>query len=284
MKILIIGSTGMLGNTMMRVLSEQRNLKIFGTARSQKAKNYFQSKIADCLIYPVNVNENKTLKDLFSRCNPDIVINCVGLVKQSSHSSDPLSMISLNSLLPWRLAELCEKNSSRLIQISTDCVFSGLKGLYCESDIPDAKDIYGRSKLLGELSYPHTTTIRTSIIGHEIVSRHGLLEWFLSQEGQCYGYTNAIFSGLPTVVLSQIIRDELIPRQDLSGVYHVAADPISKYNLLKLIGLVYKKKIKIIPDNKIVVNRSLNAERFLGVTNYVVPPWTELVNTMHAFK
>jgi dTDP-4-dehydrorhamnose reductase len=134
------------------------------------------------------------------------------------------------------------------------------------------------------VAYPHTVTLRTSIIGHELQSAHGLVNWFLSQQEHCNGYTRAIFSGLPTVVLAQIIRDVVIPRTDLSGVYHVAAQPISKYDLLKLVADVYGKKIEIVPSDKLVIDRSLNAERFSAATGYVVPGWPELIKLMHSYK
>jgi len=149
--------------------------------------------------------------------------------------------------LPHRLARLCELSGARLVHMSTDCVFAGDKGCYLESDPSDAKDLYGRSKFLGEVAYPHAVTLRTSIIGHELQSAHGLVGWFLAQQERCNGYTKAVFSGLPTVVLAQIIRDVVIPRPDLSGVYHVAAEPIAKYDLLKLIAETYGKTIEIVP-------------------------------------
>ena len=168
--------------------------------------------------------------------------------------------------------------------MSTDCVFSGEKGSYRESDSPDARDLYGRSKLLGEVAYPHTVTLRTSIIGHELQSAHGLVEWFLSQEERCYGFTKAIFSGLPTVVLAQIIRDFVIPNNDLSGLYHVASEPISKFELVKLIASTYGKSINVQPDERVVIDRSLNADRFRSATGFVSSDWMEMIKTMKSFN
>ena len=128
-----------------------------------------------------------------------------------------------------RHGNLCKLVGARLIHVSTDCVFSGSKGGYAEDDVADAGDVYGKSKALGEVLYPHTITLRTSTIGHELQSQYGLLDWFLSQNIQCKGYTRAIFSGLPTVVFAQLIRDIVIPRPDLFGVYHVAASRIAKF-------------------------------------------------------
>jgi dTDP-4-dehydrorhamnose reductase len=284
MKVMVIGVTGMLGNAMIKVISEKADWQVFGTARSESAKRLFSSDIAERLIFGVDVEQNDSLIKAFTRIRPDVVINCVGLVKQLADAEDPLQAIPINSLLPHRLARLCELTGARLVHMSTDCVFAGEKGDYRETDPSDAKDLYGKSKYLGELAYPHTVTLRTSIIGHELQSVHGLVGWFLSQQDRCNGYTKAIFSGLPTVVLAQVIRDVVIPRPDLSGVYHVAAQPISKYDLLKLIASVYGKSIEIAPDEKLVIDRSLNADRFLETTGYFAPEWPALIKTMHSYN
>jgi dTDP-4-dehydrorhamnose reductase len=206
------------------------------------------------------------------------------LTKHKPEASDPLRAISINALMPHRLAGLCKLAGARLIHISTDCVFSGDKGNYAESDFADARDVYGKSKALGEVDYPHAITLRTSTIGHELQSDYGLLDWFLSQNGQCRGYTRAVFSGLPTVVFAQVIRDVVISHAELSGLYHVAAKPINKFDLLKLIAEVYGKVIDIVPDDKLVIDRSLNANRFQLATGYVAPGWPELIKLMHAYK
>lgn len=284
MKVLVIGTTGMLGNAMIRVLSEKVNWQVFGTARSESAKRLFMPDIAARLVYNVDVEQHDSLVRAMTQIRPDVVINCVGLVKQLSNAEDPLQAIPINTLLPHKLARLCELAGARLVHMSTDCVFTGNKGYYRESDPSDAIDLYGKSKYLGEVAYPHAITLRTSIIGHELLSAHGLVGWFLSQQELCSGYTKAIFSGLPTVVLAQVIRDVVIPRPDLSGVYHVAAQPISKYDLLNLIASVYEKQIEIIPDDKLVIDRSLNADRFREATGYVAPDWPTLIKTMHSYN
>ncbi len=284
MRILVLGASGMLGNAMLRVLSEKVDWQVYGTVRSESAKRFFKAGIAEHLLSGVDVEQQDSLLQAFTRVRPDVVINCVGLVKQLADAEDPLQAIPINALLPHRLARLCELARARLVHMSTDCVFAGDKGGYRESDPSDAKDLYGRSKLLGEVDYPHAVTLRTSIIGHELQSAHGLVGWFLSQQDRCNGYTRAIFSGLPTVVLAQVIRDVVIPHAELSGVYHVAAQPIAKYDLLQFIADVYGKKIEIVPSDRLVIDRSLNAERFHNATGYVAPEWTELVKVMHAYK
>jgi dTDP-4-dehydrorhamnose reductase len=174
--------------------------------------------------------------------------------------------------------------NSRFIHISTDCVFSGAKGGYLESDASDAKDLYGRSKYLGEVDYPNAITLRTSIIGHELQSCHSLIDWFFSQQGQCRGFTRAVFSGVPTFVLAKIIRDVVIPRPKMHGLYHVAAAAISKYELLKLVAEVYGKEIIIQPDDSLVIDRSLNPARFTEATGFITPPWPEMIKTMFSYK
>lgn len=284
MKILVLGASGMLGNAMIRVLSEKADWQVHGTVRSESSKRYFRADIAGRLLSGVDVEQNDSLTQAFILTRPDAVINCVGLIKQLADADDPLQAIPINSLLPHRLARLCELSGARLVHMSTDCVFAGDKGSYRESDAADAGDLYGRSKFLGETAYPHTVTLRTSIIGHELQSAHGLIGWFLSQQGRCNGYTKAIFSGLPTVALAQVVRDMVIPRPGLSGVYHVAAQPISKYDLLKLIAKVYGKTIEITPSDQLVIDRSLNADRFRDATGYVAPSWPELIELMHTYK
>ncbi|MGZ5017171.1 MAG: dTDP-4-dehydrorhamnose reductase family protein [Methylobacter sp.] len=284
MRILVLGANGMFGNAMIRVLNEKIDWQVYGTVRAESSKRFFTADIAERLLSGVDVEQHDSLVQAFIHTRPDVVINCVGLVKQLSDADDPLQAIPINALLPHRLARLCELSGARLVHMSTDCVFSGDKGSYRESDPSDAKDLYGKSKFLGEVAYPHTITLRTSIIGHELQSTHSLVDWFLSQQGHCNGFTRAIFSGLPTVVLAQIIRDLIIPRTDLSGVYHVAAQPISKYNLLKLIADVYGKKIEIISSDRLVIDRSLNADRFRDATGYIAPGWPKLIELMRAYK
>lgn len=284
MKILVLGASGMLGNAMIRVLGEMAGWQVYGTVRSEGSKKFFHPDIAERLISGVDVEHYDSLLQAFNKVRPDVVINCVGLIKQLADAEDPLQAIPINALLPHRLARMCELASARLVHMSTDCVFSGSKGDYRESDPSDAKDIYGRSKYLGEVSYPNAITLRTSIIGHELQSAHGLVGWFLSQQGQCNGFTRAIFSGLPTVALAHIVRDVVIPRADLFGVYHVAAQPISKYDLLKLIADVYGKTIEIMPSDKLAIDRSLNADRFRDATGYKVANWPELIKLMFKYK
>lgn len=284
MKVLVLGVSGMLGNAMFRKLSEGAEIDIVGTARHSSASRYFAPELADKIIAGVDVDNQDCLARVFAQVKPQVVVNCIGQIKQLAAANDPLQALPVNAMLPHRLAKLCDFGGARLIHISTDCVFAGSKGNYRESDPADATDLYGISKHLGELSYSHTVTLRTSIIGHELSSSHALLGWFLAQDVQVKGYTKAIFSGLPTVELAWLIREIVLRVPDLSGVYHVASAPISKYDLLMLIAAVYGKNIEIIPDDSLVIDRSLNAERLKDATGYVAPPWPELVKRMFEFK
>ena len=283
MKVFIIGASGMLGNAMLRTFAELPQFEVYGSARSNAALRHFAPELHPRMVTGVDVEQHDSLVRAFGRVAPDLVINCVGLVKQLAESGDPLLTIPLNSLLPHRLAALCQVAGARLVQISTDCVFSGTKGLYRETDCPDADDLYGRSKLLGEVDYPHAVTVRTSIIGHELDGQRSLVNWFLAQQGRVRGYTNAVFSGLPTVVLARVIRDVIAPRPDLRGLYHVAAEPINKFDLLSLVAEVYGKQLAITPDAGLVIDRSLDASRFRQATGYVAPPWRDMIAAMHAF-
>lgn len=282
-RILVLGSTGMLGNAMLRVLADDAAHEIFGTVRSGSALKYLPASLASRLRIGIDVENADALAAVMAELRPDVVINCVGVIKQLENANDPLAVLPINALLPHRLARLCALGGSRLVHISTDCVFNGSRGGYLESDVSDAEDLYGRSKLLGEVTHAHTITLRTSIIGHELASAKGLVGWFLSQEGPVRGFTKAIFSGLPTVELASLIKNYVLPDSDLAGLYHVAATPISKYDLLNLVAEVYGKRIEIVPDGKLVIDRSLNADRFNSATGYRPPDWPQLIKHMHDF-
>jgi len=284
MKILVIGASGMIGSTVLRVLSEKNNWEVFGTVRDESVKRFFSAAIGERLIAGIDIERQNLLVKVLDQIRPDVVVNCAGLTKHKPEADDPLAAIPINTLMPHRLAGLCKLVGARLIHVSTDCVFSGEKGGYNENNFADARDVYGKSKALGEVIYPHAITLRTSTIGHELQSKYGLLDWFLSQEGQCKGYTRAVFSGLPTVVFAQVVRDVVIPHNQLSGLYHVAAEPIDKFDLLNLIAEVYGKTIEIVPDDQLVIDRSLNADRFREATGYVAPDWRSLIKLMFLYK
>lgn len=274
----------MLGSAAMWVFAESSEHQVFGAIRSNASKSLFPASMHTNLVLGGDIENADALIQLFLNVRPQVVINCIGLIKQLSHANDALRAIPVNALLPHRIAHLCALSGARLVHVSTDCVFSGSKGGYLESDPPDAQDLYARTKLLGEVDYPNAITLRTSIIGHELTGANGLVGWFLQQQGTCKGYTKAIFSGLPTVELARVIRDVILPRADLHGLYHVSSTPINKHELLAMIATSYGKKINIIPDSQLVIDRSLNAERFNAATGYAPAPWPELVEMMRRYK
>jgi dTDP-4-dehydrorhamnose reductase len=283
-KVLVLGASGMLGNAVFRLFAKSPIFLTTGTMRSTAPLRYLAKDLHDCVICDVDVENFDTLTSLFAKLKPDVVINCIGVVKQLKAVDDPLVVIPVNALLPHRLARLCEITGSRLVHISTDCVFSGLRGLYTEADISDAKDLYGLSKYMGEVNYPHAITLRTSIIGHELSGSHSLLDWFLAQQEAVRGYRCAIFSGLPAVELALVIRDYVIPRPELHGLFHVSAKPINKYELLRLVASVYGKSVEIYPDDQLVIDRSLDSTLFCQATNYHQKEWRELIQLMHDFQ
>lgn len=282
-RILVLGATGMLGNAVLRYFAGRATHSVVGTVRSLANAAKLPAASRENLIPGVDVENFDSMARALAAFEPDVVINCIGLVKQLADAEDPLSAIPVNSLLPHRLARLCAIAGARLIHISTDCVFSGRKGNYVEADFADAEDLYGRSKYLGEVDYPHAVTLRTSIIGHELGEAHGLVGWFLAQREGVKGFRKAIFSGLPTVELARVMHDFVLPDAGLRGVYHVSADAIDKYSLLRLIADVYGKDISITPDDALVIDRSLDSSRFRLATGYSAPTWGELVAAMRDF-
>lgn len=281
--VLVLGTSGMLGNTMLRLFAQSDAHTVWGSARSAASLRNLPSALHARIVTGVDVENTDSVARLLAHTRPDVLVNCVGLVKQLAEADDPLQTIPINSLLPHRLARLCQVAGARLVHVSTDCVFSGAKGLYREDDPADAQDLYGRSKHLGEVDYPNAVTLRTSIIGHELASAHGLIGWFLAQSGSVRGFTRAVFSGLPTVELAKVVRDHVLPQPQLHGLYHVSAAPISKYELLRLVAEVYGKQIEIAPDDRLVIDRSLDSTRFRQATGYEPASWPELVRGMHAF-
>ncbi|MDP9974959.1 dTDP-4-dehydrorhamnose reductase [Variovorax paradoxus] len=281
-KVLVLGATGMLGHEVLRVLNDRPQFETFGSMRSSSLRSSLPAALGDRLLTGVDVLDVDGLAALLARVKPHAVINCVGLVKQLGNADDPLAALPLNALFPHRLARLCELISARVIHISTDCVFKGDRGFYKESDIPDAVDLYGRSKLLGELTQGNVVTLRTSIIGRELHGQHGLVDWFLQAQSPIKGFANAIFSGLTTHELARIIAEIVLPRPELKGLWHVSAAPIDKYSLLQLINNIYNKGTTIIEDRAFKLDRSLDSSRFQHETGYRAPEWTQMISDMHA--
>ncbi len=225
----------------------------------------------------VDVLKDNDLKNVFDIAKPDVVVNCVGLVKQLPHAGNPVSLMSLNSFLPHRLAEICEKHGTRLIHLSTDCVFSGKKGNYSEDDLPDADDLYGRTKYLGEVTGKNCLTIRTSIVGRQLSGKGSLFEWFLSQKGKVKGFRKAVFSGLTTYALADVIRTIIEDHPGLEGMYHVSGSAIDKYDLLNRLKRSLNLEVEITPDDSVVLDKSLDSAKFRKMTGIRIPGWDDMI-------
>ena len=228
----------------------------------------------------VDVTRSDHLWRSFERVRPEVVINCVGLVKQRAEANDEVLAITVNALVPHQVAELCRATGARMVHISTDCVFSGRGGSYTEDDRPDPEDLYGRTKLLGEVVRDPAITLRTSFIGRELRTRQGLTEWFLAQQGQVRGYTRSVFSGLTTHAFARAVIEHVLPHPELRGLYHVSSAPISKYELLDLMRRLYGREIQIIPGAAPVCDRSLDSTRFRKATAFRPTGWEQMIQEM----
>lgn len=228
----------------------------------------------------IDARAEEAVRELIRTERPDVVVNCIGVVKQRVEVDD-LLMVQINALLPHQLAKVCSEIDARLIHMSTDCVFSGRSGGYSEANLPDPPDLYGRTKLAGEPSGDRTLTIRTSIIGWELVTAQGLAEWFRSQRGGTVrGFTRAIYSGLTTAALAEVILSVIEDHSHLSGTYHVASDPISKHDLLGILNDRMNLGVHIIPDDATVCDRRLDGSHFVEATGLRVPTQAEMIGAL----
>ena len=284
MRILILGASGMIGSALYKRLSSASNLELYGGVRDLSIQKYFSASLQGGLVSCGDLSVNEAIHSILKKVNPDVVINCVGLTKHKKEADDPVIAMPINASMPHQFASACDDKGIRFIHISSDCVFSGAKGGYVEDDMPDASDLYGRSKALGEAIQGNAITLRTSTIGHELHTNYGLLEWFLSQDKECQGFSKAIFSGLPSVVFAEVIKDFVLPNPDLRGLYHVSADPINKYELLELTAKIYNKKIEIKQDRVFTIDRSLNYQKFKAATGYIPASWPNLIESMYTNK
>lgn len=280
-RVLVLGASGMLGSSLFRAFSRDPQFETFGSIREANAKLHFVPELHDALIPNVYLDGESGLLTAFAVAKPEVVINCIGIIKQLPNANDHLESLAINATLPHRLAKYCDATGARLVHFSTDCVFSGKQGNYREDDFPDAYDLYGRTKFLGEVAYENSVTLRTSIIGHELGRSKSLVDWFLSQYGEVKGFTKAVFSGLPTIEVARVVTEYVIPNPNLSGLFHLSVDPINKYDLLKLVASTYGKSINISPDDKLVIDRSLNSDRFRTATGFNPKPWPELIEDMY---
>ena len=278
-RVLILGGSGMLGHRLYLAARERfattatvRSWAALGAARSVFDRSH--------VIDGIDASHLDSVVRAFGAARPDVVVNCVGLVKQREEAKDPLAALAINAALPHQLAGLCSATGSRLIHLSTDCVFSGSRGRYSEDDRADADDLYGRTKLLGEVSTAPALTLRTSMIGRELGRGTGLLEWFLAQQTHAAGFTRAIFSGLTTPVLAALLVDLIEHQPGLHGLYHVAAEPISKCELLRLAARAFNVPTVVEPTEGAAVDRSLDGSKFARVARFVAPSWPVMLKEL----
>ena len=286
MKLLILGASGLLGNTLIKYFLKKANFQTFGTIRYNSQVEFFNKKYHKNFTILKDILNFAELENIVGNIRPNVVINCIGLnnkIKKNDFFTIE-KYILINSLYPHKLQSICSRFGIRLIQLSSDCVFSGIKGNYSEKDLPDPLDIYGKSKLMGELDHDNCLTIRKSVIGHELITKEGLLDWFLSRNDKVDGYEKAIFSGLTVLELARIIDNFILPRTKLKGILHIAGFPISKYDLLRIISSEYKKSIELIPNDSLKVNRSLDSTYFTRLTGYQIKPWPLLIKSMREFN
>jgi dTDP-4-dehydrorhamnose reductase len=282
--VLILGSTGLIGSAVCLALSSDSRFVVFGSARCDDTPSALRSLTGLTTIY-ADAENFGSIERAIKQVRPQAVINCIGITKHIEKSGDLRLMYELNAVFPHRLSALCEMHGSKLVHISSDCVFSGKSGGYLEEDFADANDHYGQSKALGELVNDRDLTIRTSTIGHEFSSRYGLLEWFLSQEIQCLGYTMARFSGLTALELGKVLGSLLLRKdKPLIGLFQLSGDAISKFDLLELIRIRYKHDIHVWPDKKVLIDRTLNGGRLDALIDRTPATWSEMLDELFNVK
>lgn len=277
--ILILGGSGMLGHTMFTELTALGH-DVHATVRSTDTVKRLG--MPEAKIHAgVEASDMAAIEKLLDELKPNMAVNCLGITKQKLGKAEIISALEINAIFPQRLAMACQERSIRMLQISTDCVFDGITGMYTEGSEDFAHDLYGESKRFGEVDGDGILTIRTSIIGHELTAYKSLVDWFMGQEGSTRGFSKAIFSGFPTITLTRLLHSHILPNSDLQGLYHVSVDPIDKLTLLQLIAKVYDKTITIEEDQSVVIDRSLDSSRFRKTVGYTPPNWEALIREMH---
>jgi dTDP-4-dehydrorhamnose reductase len=279
-KILVLGASGMLGHRLLVDLA--RRHEVVGAIRGS-AKRWRDHPLLrrHRLVSGWDAAEPDSILPLLDREAPELAINCVGIVKQLEEAKDPIPSIAVNALWPHRLAAACRARRIRLVHFSTDCVFSGERGPYVEDDVADARDLYGRSKLLGEVAGPGCLTIRSSIIGHELRGRSGLLEWFLGRHGgSASGFSGALYTGLTTNEMASIVGRVIEEFPDLDGLWQVAAAPIDKFTLLSKLNAAYGLGIALDRDDSFHCDRRLDGSRFATATGVIPASWDDMIRTM----
>jgi dTDP-4-dehydrorhamnose reductase len=284
--ILILGGSGMLGHQAYQRFKKHFTTRVTFRRFDDKLQQTHRFDKRD-VIEGVDGFDIVSVQRAIDEVKPDVVLNCVGIIKQLKEAYNPKISIYINALFPHLVAERCKENGARLIHISTDCVFTGSKGDYTESDKSDAEDLYGKTKFLGETNYDTggALTLRTSIVGHELFTNVSLVDWFLSQNGKrVNGYTRAIYTGLTNLALADEIIRVINDFPTLAGLYHVSAEKINKYDLLMLIKKIYNLNIEVTPFADFFCDRSLDSSRYRAATGFVPPTWEQMITEMHLSK
>lgn len=278
-RILVVGASGMLGHEALRVLAQ--DFEVWGACRNPESLPDLGVP-ADRLLGGLDATNADDAYELLAMVQPDLVLNAIGIVKQREDAKAAIPSIEVNSLWPHLLADACALYGARMIHVSTDCVFSGSRGGYTEADVPDAFDLYGRSKLLGEVTdRENVVTLRTSIIGWQLGDPTGLVGWFAANRAeQLKGFTKAIFSGLTTRALTEVMRDVVLPDESLHGLWHVSAEPIDKFTLLSKLAEKLAWDVDLTPSEELVIDRSLDSTRFREKTGWTPPSWDEMLEAL----
>ena len=282
MRILILGGTGMLGHKLWQRLSE-RFVDTYTTIRRTRADcERFRIYDNPRVLENVDVSDPAQLIRALEASTPDVILNCIAVTKRRE-SASPAPAILLNAWLPHRIAQWAADHNARLITVSTDCVFDGTKGDYTEKHAPDASDVYGRTKALGEVSYGNALTIRTSFIGRELDNGTELLEWFLAQKGGVVrGFRRALYTGISNIYCADLVGEIIERWPHLQGLYQVASEVITKYDLLCLAREAYDINVEIVPDDSVEVRRNLDGDKFRRSTGIVTPSWRTMMNDLAA--
>lgn len=279
MRVLVCGGDGMLGHVVAGALARRHDVAV--TVR-RDAAGYAAHPVLGRhrTLGDVDATAFQTVRDALDRFAPEAVVNAIGLVKQRQAATEPIPALEVNSLFPHRLAAACRERGARLVHFSTDCVFSGRDGDYTEESFPDCHDLYGRTKLLGEVEGAGCITLRTSLIGRELDRASGLVEWFLSQTGEVRGFRNAIYTGFTTIEMARIVEMLLTRFPEMSGIWHVSSDPISKHDLLLLLKRHFGTAPAVTPDDTFRCDRSLRSDRFRDACGYRPPSWDEMIQEL----
>ncbi len=283
-RVLVLGATGMLGHKLTQRLA--REFPTFATLRQPAPPETAAAAAAlgeAHLHGGIDVERPEALRRALDWAEPTVVINAVGVIKQIAAARDPIAQIRFNALLPHVVAAACREHGAapRLVHFSTDCVFSGRAGPYSEDAEPDPQDVYGRSKLLGEVAADNCLTIRSSVVGRELRGRSSLIEWFLAQRGKrVKGFAGALYTGLTTSAMADLVADLIKTQPLLAGIWHVASSPISKFELLQLVDRAFGLDIEIERDDDFFCDRRLDGRAFAARTGFNATSWERMIATM----